>query len=64
MGTLYNLPRYTVRDTDRGYCEVLFDREVDPDDEEVAAAAEEEFNINGTHELDWRDGQTLWLWDL
>jgi hypothetical protein len=61
---VYNLPNYTVHgDPDRDYVEVLFDTEVDPDDEEVATAAEEEFNCNGTHELDWRDGQTLWLWE-
>lgn len=59
---MYNLPKYTVRDSDRGYVEVLFDSEIDSDDEEVITACEEEFNINGTGELDFRDPQTLWIW--
>lgn len=60
---MYNLPKYTIRDTDRGYVEILFDTPVDLESEEVDAAAEEEFNCNGTHELDWRDDQTLWIWE-
>ena len=60
MTYLPTLPKYTERDTDRGYTEVVFDQPLDLNDPLIGYALSEEF---GTEEdtLDIRDEHTLWI---
>ena len=56
---------YEIRDSARGYDEIMFAEEMDISDsnvDRVNTKIVSEFGLADDEALDWRDPNTLWIW--